>query len=542
MFYRRDCMYKKNAFGNPDGSRTDIEDMMAEFIKFDGTSFTSGVALEDDLKVRVIVGAKGSGKTVYLRRMRAILSENDSVYVNDIEQEVPSTDLIIRFCQMFPDTELTEQWMYVWKFAIIRTVVSNILHNHKWNSDSNIDVEPLKKYTNILFPEYKTPMSVYAEARHILSSYTTKNEFAKYKNKREWDELEYILSEMLKCLPPIYFFIDSVDEEYGHAPMYWLRCQKGLFYRVMRMLRENIYGNKLHIIISIRDNVFSSVLQSEHQTRYINEDHIRILNWDYSTIEYFFKSKIDALNPCYFLNPPQSKEDKCVNRWLGIDTIYNTQRQIEEPLLDYILRHTRLLPRDVIIVGNSLAQIKREIFEEADYDIQLIIREKVSKSARTFGNELLQICANQIINNEMPKGAVQKNYSEVYTSIKEYTYSVAQDIKSILLEFNSDRFTWDELLLIDLQARQRIGESCHLLDVLWQNSALGYLNVGPNGREEIFFIDANYEDFLLPKKKAQYLLRSCLIDAIGISPEKWDNSPVIGGYRRQKNNKVRKTL
>lgn len=447
---------------------------------------------------------------------------------------MPSTDLIIRFCQMFTDTELTEQWMYLWKFAIIRTVVSNILFNKNWTSENDLDFDTFEQFNDSLYPAFRTPTTIYAEARNILATYITKNEFTRYKNKREWDELEYYVREALKRLPPIYFFIDSVDEEYGHAPMYWLRCQKGLFYRVMRMLRDASYGNKLHIIISIRDNVYSSVLQSEHQTRYLIEDHIRVLNWDYSTIEYFFKSKISALKECYFLNYPNNKEDKDIEKWLGITRISNVQRGIEEPLMDYILRHTRLLPRDVIIVGNSLAQIKREISEEPDYNMQHIIREKVSKSAKSFGNELLQICANQIINNEMPKGAAQKNYSEVYTSIQEYTDSVALEIKNILLEFNSDRFTWGDLLSIEDKAHQRIGESCHLLDVLWQNSALGYLKIGPNGSEENFFIDANYEDFLLPSKQTQYLLRSCLIDAVGISPDNWGDAPVIGGYRRPK--------
>ena len=37
-------MYKKNAFGNPDGSRTEITDMMSEFVLFEEKYFASGVA------------------------------------------------------------------------------------------------------------------------------------------------------------------------------------------------------------------------------------------------------------------------------------------------------------------------------------------------------------------------------------------------------------------------------------------------------------------------------------------------------------------
>lgn len=94
-------MYEINAFGNPDGSRTEITNMMEEFIVFDKKYFSSGVATPNDMKTRVIVGAKGSGKTVYLRRMQALLKSKPSVYVNEIEQELPSTDLVVKFGQSF---------------------------------------------------------------------------------------------------------------------------------------------------------------------------------------------------------------------------------------------------------------------------------------------------------------------------------------------------------------------------------------------------------------------------------------------------------
>ena len=69
-------MYEKNAFGNPDGSRTEIADMMSEFIVFNKKYFSSGVASPDDMKTRVIVGAKGSRKTVYLRSNLVICQDD----------------------------------------------------------------------------------------------------------------------------------------------------------------------------------------------------------------------------------------------------------------------------------------------------------------------------------------------------------------------------------------------------------------------------------------------------------------------------------
>lgn len=520
-------MYERNAFGNPDGSRTEITDMMSEFIVFDKKYFSSGVASTDDMKTRVIVGAKGSGKTVYLRRMRANLKLNSSIYVNEIENELPSTDLIVKFSQCFSDNELTEKWMYVWRFAILRAVISNILKNREWNTEvSENDKNRLLEYEDTIFPHYNVPMSIYSETRNILTNYSTRNSFNEYASKRQWDEIEVIISEILLNLPPIYFFIDSVDEEYAHAPMYWLRCQKGLFYRVMRFFRNNVYGNKLHVVISIRDTVLASVYKSEHQTRYINEEHIKILNWDYHTIKYFFENKVLKLKECFFIKEGQ---EKTVENWLGIQEIENVQRKLKEPITQYILRHTRLLPRDVVIIGNSLAEVKSMITNDSTLDIQKLIRKKVSKAAKSFGNELLQICANQIINNEMPKGAANREYSEVYTSIKEYNESITQRIKEILMLLSSDKFTWNDILALQNNADEVLGENNNMFDTLWQNGAIGYIDEGPNGRDEVFFIDDEYEEFLLPRNKKVYILRSCIIDAIGMSGADWDKNPVIGG-------------
>ncbi len=523
-------MYKKNAFGNPDGSRTDIDDMMAQFVAFDERYFSSGVASPDDMKTRVIVGAKGSGKTVYLRRMRANLKLNKSVYICEMEQELPSTDLIIKFGQNFPENQVTEKWMYLWKVAIMRALVSHILCNDEWNEGVPDELkEQIKNYEKKLFPKYTVAMGIYAEARHILTEFNTNNLFNKYIEKPEWDELDILLNKALKDLSPIYFFVDSVDEEYAHAPMYWLRCQKGLFYRVMRLFRNDTYGNKLHVVISIRDNVLASIYRSEHQTRYINEEHIKLLDWNYSTIKYFFEAKISVLKKCYFLNNDGQKN---IESWLGISNITNIQRGIEEPIEQYILRHTRLLPRDIIIIGNSLSEI-RNIKEtsSSDFDVEKTIRKKVSTAAKGFGNELLQICANQIINNEMPKGAAQKGFSEVYTSIKEYNTTIVEKMKELLLKLQNDKFSFQELQQLEKESDALLGRDNKMFDIMWQNGGLGYIEDGANGQEEIFFADSEYLEFLLPKNKYQYVLRSCIIDALGMAGRMWDKKPVIGGVK-----------
>lgn len=73
-------------FGNPDGSHANLSDLLnQDFVHFDQSKYSSGISAEStDLTVRVLVGAKGSGKTAYLRRLHDGISrqENQSIYVD----------------------------------------------------------------------------------------------------------------------------------------------------------------------------------------------------------------------------------------------------------------------------------------------------------------------------------------------------------------------------------------------------------------------------------------------------------------------------
>jgi hypothetical protein len=522
-------MYDLNPFGNPDGSRVSIENMMNEFITFDSKYYP---LLETNFRTRVIVGAKGSGKTVYLRRMQALIKNNDSVYTTEIASELPGTDIVVRFCQIYDINILTEKWMLLWRCAILRSLTSHIL------ADKNLrdyldksELSAFDHFTDKLYPKILAKMDVYAEVRNILSFYENREQFDSYFSYREWDILDALLSGILVKLPPIYFFIDCIDDEYSHAPMYWMRCQKGLFYRCMRFLRHPVYGGKLHIVICVRDQVMSSVYQSEHSTRYMNDSHILSLNWNYRSIEYFFDHKISRLNDDYFKLLDETHE-KSISNWLGVTTINNVVRGIDEPISEYILRHTRLSPRDIVEIGNALAAIARESVGTTDFDLQSEIRRKVANCARSFGNELLAICANQIINNQMPDSAGRMDYTEVYTSIKEYCEQTSSGLRSIISELPSDRFTWNDIheIIQMVDNKELLPKDHHMFDIMWQNGAIGYLEPSANGEpKEVFFVDANYELFTLPKHKDQYLLRSCLIDCTGKSLI--SNKPIIGGDR-----------
>jgi len=332
-------------FGNPDGSRASISEIQKDFIKFGGSSVWEGLATRsDDLTARVIVGRKGSGKTIYLRCLQAHASEQDSLYADQIQQSLPSTENVVKFCQFFGESVLTEKWMILWHRAILRSVLSHLIHSKKLSEyvDQDTVSKIRNKYKSII-RDFGTELSIYSQVSEIIRLHNTGNQITRYLEDPLWMELESIVGDVIKNCPPICFYIDAVDEEFAHAPMYWHRCQKGLFYQTMRLLRDAKLGGRLHIIICIRDIVMSSVYKSEHRTRYHKEPHIRILNWDKEAVKYFFNEKIKCLEDKYFKGNFE-KHGKNIYTWLGIASINNSIRSIQEDILDYLLRHTRLLP------------------------------------------------------------------------------------------------------------------------------------------------------------------------------------------------------
>src|ERR1044072_7135550 len=385
-------------FGNPDGSRSDIHEVVDNFIVFEDLPVTGGLGIRaDDLSRRVIVGAKGSGKTVYLRRLRATAAQNESVYADMVQQDLPATNNIVKFCQCFGKEDLTEKWMQLWYCAIMRSLITHMLHSRQLSPHlSDEHRNELETYIPDLIPRRRREVSIYSQVTEIINSFHTAHAFSKYFDHPAWAELATTINEVSATMPPIYFFIDSVDEEYASAPMYWLQCQKGLFFRAMRFLRDQHFGGRLHVIVCVRDHVLASVLRGEHQNRYRGKPHIATLGWEYASAEFFLKRKIARLGEPFLLRPPDG-ETPDIEHWLGHRFIENRGRQIREPMMQYLLRHTRLLPRDIVILGNKLSELVSQARHNGQTEVpQEAIRQCVCEVARSFGNEQLAICANHI--------------------------------------------------------------------------------------------------------------------------------------------------
>ena len=526
----------RGPFGDAEGHRVDLNGRRDSFVEFDGSD---GLATrESDLQARVIVGRKGAGKTLYLRRARAFANDSDDLYADEIQQELPRTSDIVRVANHYPMGVLVEKWMAIWRAAILRSLASHLLRNAGLDSrlDERTRLILSRDFTDVLrrVERSVTPLSVYSQVKEIVRDHRSAGGLDRYLDHPKWEELEYFLSEVMRSEPPICFYIDAVDEEYRHAPAYWSQCQKGLFYQVMRFLRDRRMGNRLHVFICIRDHVLASVFESEHATRYMDTTYIRILDWDDAKIRALLRAKVSGL-PSALL----TGGEPTVAGWLGRNVVRNVDRDVDESVEDYLVRHTRLIPRDVVVLGNALCDRMLRGGTSGRRLTDQEIRDEVRHAARVFGREQLAIVANHIASDLMHAGAALQDISELYTGA-DPTFTAAQtyhaSIRSILLDelrkIQTDRLTplrFDNArTALDNVVSERLGGQVDVMAILWRNGLIGYAadDSSPDGHA-VFYSASQHHDLEIRSDARDYFFHPCLTDYAGLRSQGPGSAPVV---------------
>jgi hypothetical protein len=513
MASRRRRLDPVGPFGNPDGSRADIEDVISEFVDFGGDPAYGHLATRaNDSMVRVIVGKLGAGKTVYLRRLQDFQAHQDSVYADVPQQSLPKTEVVVKACQWFSDRVLVEKWMQIWERAIMRSLASHVLRRPELRqqmSDEQAD-EIEHSYARLL-EDFRRPRTIYSQVRDIINQRQTGHQLSTYLDDPLWDDLEDLLGEVIGQCKPIYFYLDGVDEEFSHAPMYWLKCQEGLFYQVMRLLRDHKLGGRLHVVVCIRDIVMSSVYRSEHAPRYYNEPHIRVLTWDRNSLLYLLAQKLRRMPPSLLMRRPASGAPT-IRDWLGVNGEWPGPDG-DGTIEDFLLSHTRLIPRDIISLGNELNE---EVLRQKQAGLEALppaaLQAVVRRSAKRFGDSQLAQCANQISSDLMPRNAALQNYSELFTSTQAYISGVQEDVRSFVRMIGVDRFPRADLGALQEMADLHFEKATDLASVLWQNGLLGYIDEAGQRR---FYSIGDIEEFHFPPEVATYVLHPCLVHAVG---------------------------
>jgi hypothetical protein len=201
-----------------------------------------------------------------------------------------------------------------------------------------------------------------------------------------------------------------------------------------------------------------------------------------------------------------------IRDWLGIVGEW-PELDGDETIEDYLLSHTRMIPRDIISLGNELnEEVLRE--KQAGYAGLSVeaLQAVVQRCAKRFGDSQLAQCANQISSDLMPPNAALQEYSELFTSTQAYISGVQEEVRSFVQMMGVDRFSRADLLALQEVVDQHFDKTTNLAAVLWQNGLLGY--VDQTGRRR-FYSMSDVEQFHYPPDAATYVLHPCLVYAVG---------------------------
>src|ERR1700761_1780647 len=110
-------------FGDADASRVDFQKLRQTYIKLSSGTNTNDY-LETDTSIRVIVGKRGAGKTLYLRSIQDYCKKLDedgkSIYLTEIDNEPPQSELVSKINSWFDnDNHSDEGWRRIWKIVVL---------------------------------------------------------------------------------------------------------------------------------------------------------------------------------------------------------------------------------------------------------------------------------------------------------------------------------------------------------------------------------------------------------------------------------------
>lgn len=497
-------------FGVPDGSIGAIERFETDFVKLHHRF--GGVARElDDASVRVVVGSLGAGKSLYLRMMRNVQRANGSVFAEPPSGNSAdlSTDDVVTFAEASKKQSAnTEDWKLLWRRAIQRSAASFLVTEARVRgSISDELLDELREFTGLL-GEPKRKRRVTSEASNIIREHAIRHELQSYLHDPRWPDVETVMAEALSLAPPIFLYVDAIDDNFKWAPAHWMRCQRGLYYAIMDLMRSTDGWNRLHVVIALRDIVLASARNSEDGPRYLEHTHINTLVWTRSSIHELLQQKVMRLPDEYFERPA----DKSIASWLSCSEIENGRLTPTSELIgQYLIRHTRLVPRDVVVQGNRLC---RYVLNCRSTDAQPSaegIRRQVAISSREFAASQLAQCANQVISDSLPSGAMKDGYSDIFLKPNEYQVNDAVErICDVVRSVRDETFAADAVEQLNADAEQKFGQPVFLSDILWQNCLVGTL--GADGRSRYFSLD-DLAATTLPRAET-YVFNPILFDRI----------------------------
>lgn len=356
-----------------------------EQIPFHQTAVTREFLGETDRRF-FICGLKGIGKTLLLQKKSLkIRNEQPGLVLLPASQPVEKlTPLVYSMSdQDTRDLSVQTGWFRVWVFALALSVLKRLIEV------GHLPIDCLSEAVLRTFPQLTPTVSYHVDGILKLGPHQRRLFLE--------GELESLLGVLRSVHSGVAVFVDAIDDcVYSHmgpdlaryetrqkthlgtlSADVWRAAQVG-FVRAAVAIHEA--NRHIKVFGALRREALDADIVPDRQ----NLDAY-LINLEYSRedLKGIFKTKLTALrqfSPEYFAKPDAAD---VVHAFFGFGSLIHptvkspSWQPFEEPVLDYIIRHSRGRPRELDVVGESL-QFMSERARLPD-DVRRCVREKSKK-------------------------------------------------------------------------------------------------------------------------------------------------------------------
>lgn len=518
-------------FGAPDAASADLDldGQYAAFVNIDGTITKAG----NRAIPRVIFGRKGSGKSHYLRALNALKASDPSVLAFGPSTSPPPHDWVIRLSLALQHTAIP-MWRNLWEKAILASAAVTILYCSGGRRESTVNevfASQLEQATMAALGLKSLPdnaMTPYAAARHILSRSGSLERFQTILARPQWQDLEDILEPIIAGSPPLYFFLDNLDAVEPFAPRPWQSCQRGLLDAILALAEDNRW-NRIHVVVALKDTVVQSLFDSVNGHKYVHSPLLHRLEWSTEQSREFLRRKVVALPDVWFTGSPDAPP---IERWLGRSGIENKVRKRSESLEAYLLRHTLLLPRDIVEMGNCLCDAiakartrRRETLTDDE------IRAAVNRAAAQIGKTGVYCSGIEVARRLMPSDAPLNGAGESFGVAgtdsnhhgeDDMTHAISDQyaflLTRVVRKVGRDRFGVDAMQIVrdavTAELPQQEGPE-EAVGALWRLGMIGVIEGDLEVGEARFYGHSEHDGPVPPSSAQSFAFHPSMIDYLG---------------------------
>jgi hypothetical protein len=389
-------------FGKPDAAKKGLGDL-SQTIDV-GDLMPSFSFHNDPTVVRILIGRKGTGKTHALKLLeQASNKKGNRTLLRNLDVDLTRYK-VVQTMALDPNSTLNSDWERLWRFALATAALSRFTCREPDDSAmealraAGTDQDQVRADWRGFCIVTETILDPIGALIDVLSNSRNPETLANLVLDSRLEDLERFVSNLMKRCGPIHFLLDGFDEFEEGKPKLWLDIQLGLFWLAFRIntTRQQLKG--VYLTVAVREGVLAAAERSQHADRFDYGDTMMLLTWNREAAVVFFRSLLWKVRSKAFWKAREIRDAEPETDWLGISD-FRLNRPQSEPLIDYLIRHTRCTPRDLILIGNELASTFNQASELQRNDKRLIDR-AVRTVSEEIADKAVRAAAEELVRDE----------------------------------------------------------------------------------------------------------------------------------------------